>query len=84
MAASGLPSPPAGTVDARLPGLWSMQMNMTMDMMKGAMSSSEMPMKGMDPAMMQMAANFPLSRMAMFPGSPFTPETLANLVKAAN
>ena len=28
-------------------------MNMTMDMMKGAMSSSEMPMKGMDPAMMQ-------------------------------
>ena len=26
---------------------------MTMDMMKGAMSSSEMPMKGMDPAMMQ-------------------------------
>ena len=30
-----------------------MQMNMTMDMMKGAMSSSEMPMKGMDPAMMQ-------------------------------
>jgi hypothetical protein len=29
------------------------QMNMTMDMMKGAMSSSEMPMKGMDPAMMQ-------------------------------
>ncbi|MFF5297599.1 glycoside hydrolase family 3 C-terminal domain-containing protein [Paractinoplanes globisporus] len=38
----------------------------------------------MDPAMMQMAASFPLSRMAMFPGSPFTPETLANLVKAAN
>jgi hypothetical protein len=29
------------------------QMNMTMDMMKGAMSSSEMPMKGMDPAMIQ-------------------------------
>jgi hypothetical protein len=29
------------------------QMNMTMDMMKGAMSSSDMPMKGMDPAMMQ-------------------------------
>ena len=29
------------------------QMNMTMDMMKGAMSSSEMPMKGIDPAMMQ-------------------------------
>ena len=28
-------------------------MNMTMDMMKGAMSSSEMPMQGMDPAMMQ-------------------------------
>ena len=28
-------------------------MNMTMDMMKGAMSSSDMPMKGMDPAMMQ-------------------------------
>lgn len=26
---------------------------MTMDMMKGAMSSSEMPMQGMDPAMMQ-------------------------------
>ena len=30
-----------------------MHMNMTMDMMKGAMSSSDMPMKGMDPAMMQ-------------------------------
>jgi hypothetical protein len=29
------------------------QMNMTMDMMKGAMSSSDMPMKGIDPAMMQ-------------------------------
>jgi len=28
-------------------------MNMTMDMMKGAMSSSEMPMSGMDPMMMQ-------------------------------
>jgi hypothetical protein len=28
-------------------------MNMTMDMMMGAMSSSEMPMKDMDPAMMQ-------------------------------
>jgi hypothetical protein len=29
------------------------QMNMTMDMMKNAMSTSEMPMQGMDPAMMQ-------------------------------
>ena len=28
-------------------------MDVTMDMMKGAMSSSGMPMKGMDPAMMQ-------------------------------
>lgn len=28
-------------------------MNMTMDMMKDAMSSSEMPMQGIDPAMMQ-------------------------------
>lgn len=28
-------------------------MNMTKDMMKGAMSSSEMPMQGMDPMMMQ-------------------------------
>ncbi len=28
-------------------------MNMTMDMMKGAMSSSDMPMQGMDPMMMQ-------------------------------
>jgi hypothetical protein len=28
-------------------------MNMTMDMMKGAMSSTEMPMKNLDPAMMQ-------------------------------
>ncbi len=28
-------------------------MNMTMDMMKGAMSSSDMPMQGMDPTMMQ-------------------------------
>ena len=28
-------------------------MNMTMDMMKGAMSSSDMPMKDMDPSMMQ-------------------------------
>ena len=28
-------------------------MNVTMDMMKGAMSSSAMPMKNMDPAMMQ-------------------------------
>ncbi len=29
-------------------------MSMTMDMMKGAISSSEMPMEGMDPAMMQL------------------------------
>ncbi|MCU7727605.1 glycoside hydrolase family 3 C-terminal domain-containing protein [Actinoplanes sp. KI2] len=38
----------------------------------------------LDPAMLQMAASFPLSRMAMFPGSPFTTETLAGLVVAAN
>ena len=38
----------------------------------------------LDPAMMQMAASFPLSRLAMFPGSPFTPEALAGLVDAAN
>ncbi|MFI5891862.1 glycoside hydrolase family 3 C-terminal domain-containing protein [Actinoplanes sp. NPDC051513] len=37
-----------------------------------------------DPAMMQMAASFPLVRMAMFPGSPFTSEALAELVEAAN
>ena len=30
-------------------------MNSTMDMMKGAMSSSDMPMKDMDPMMMQEA-----------------------------
>jgi beta-glucosidase len=38
----------------------------------------------MDPAMLQLAAGFPLSRMAMFPGSPFTAEALAGLVVAAN
>jgi beta-glucosidase len=38
----------------------------------------------MDPAMLQMAASFPLARMAMFPGSPFTAEALAGLVEAAN
>jgi beta-glucosidase len=38
----------------------------------------------MDPAMLQMAASFPLSRMAMFPGSPFAAEALAGLVVAAN
>jgi len=38
----------------------------------------------LDPAMLQMAASFPLSRMAMFPGSPFTPETLPGLVADAN
>ncbi|GIM96800.1 glycoside hydrolase family 3 C-terminal domain-containing protein [Paractinoplanes toevensis] len=37
-----------------------------------------------DPALMQMAVSFPLDRMAMFPGSPFTPETLQELVKTAN
>ncbi len=43
----------AGTVDARPPGAGIAHMNMTMDMMKGAMSSSDMPMQGMDPMMMQ-------------------------------
>lgn len=38
----------------------------------------------MDPAMMQMAVSFPLANMAMFPGSPFTPEALAELTEAAN
>jgi beta-glucosidase len=38
----------------------------------------------LDPAMMQMAVSFPLARMAMFPGSPFTPEALADLAEAAN
>ena len=37
-----------------------------------------------DPAMLQMALGFPLSRMAMFPGSPFTTDALAGLVVAAN
>ena len=38
----------------------------------------------LDPAMLQMAVSFPLSRMAMFPGSPFTADALAGLVIAAN
>ncbi|GIF20007.1 beta-glucosidase [Actinoplanes tereljensis] len=37
-----------------------------------------------DPEMMQMAMSFPLDRMAMFPGSPFTPETLRGLADDAN
>lgn len=35
------------------PGRTGAQVNMTMDMMKDAMSSTEMPMQGMDAAMMQ-------------------------------
>jgi len=37
-----------------------------------------------DPAMLQMAISIPLARMAMFPGSPFTAESVAGLVLAAN
>jgi beta-glucosidase len=37
-----------------------------------------------DPTMMQMMASFPLARMAMFPGSPFTADMLTNLVDKAN
>jgi hypothetical protein len=53
MAANRAAESSAGIVDARLPRRAVEPMNMTMDMMKGAMSSSEMPMQGMDPAMMQ-------------------------------
>ncbi|WP_433291328.1 glycoside hydrolase family 3 C-terminal domain-containing protein [Actinoplanes sp. CA-030573] len=38
----------------------------------------------MDSSTLQMLGSFPLGRMAMFPGSPFTAETLAGLVKRAN
>jgi beta-glucosidase len=38
----------------------------------------------LDPAMLQMAVSIPLARMAMFPGSPFTAESVAGLVVAAN
>lgn len=38
----------------------------------------------MDSSMLAMLGSFPLARMAMFPGSPFTAETLADLVRRAN
>jgi hypothetical protein len=53
MAANRAAESSAGIVDARHPRRAGEPMNMTMDMMKGAMSSSEMPMQGMDPAKMQ-------------------------------
>ncbi|GLW27315.1 glycoside hydrolase family 3 C-terminal domain-containing protein [Actinoplanes regularis] len=37
-----------------------------------------------DPAVLMMLGSLPLGRMAMFPGSPFTTDALADLIKAAN
>ena len=37
-----------------------------------------------DPELMKMVGSMPLSRMAAFPGSPLTPEILAQLVAAGN
>ncbi len=37
-----------------------------------------------DPATMQMMMSFPIGRVSAFPGSPITPETIAELVEAAN
>ncbi|MEU8819555.1 glycoside hydrolase family 3 C-terminal domain-containing protein [Actinoplanes sp. NPDC048796] len=37
-----------------------------------------------DPAMLQLLGGLPLNRLGMFPGSPFTPETVESLAAAAN
>jgi beta-glucosidase len=45
---------------------------------------STMAAMASDPGMLMMLNSLPLSRMAMFPGSPFTGDALAGLVEAAN
>ncbi|MFI1987824.1 glycoside hydrolase family 3 C-terminal domain-containing protein [Actinoplanes sp. NPDC020271] len=45
---------------------------------------STMAAMASDPGMLLMLNSLPLSRMAMFPGSPFTADALTNLIKAAN
>lgn len=45
---------------------------------------STMAAMASDPGMLMMLNSLPLSRMAMFPGSPFTVDALADLIKAAN
>ncbi|WP_436521584.1 glycoside hydrolase family 3 C-terminal domain-containing protein [Actinoplanes sp. HUAS TT8] len=45
---------------------------------------STMAAMASDPGMLLMLNSLPLSRMAMFPGSPFSAEALTGLIKAAN